>query len=486
MKKQKIIGSYLSVFLLLVIACLAPLTESSNVSYIKKLNDDAVATSNSGEYYAVIVACSEYKDPKNNIPKILPPISKEKLSAFYSSLLSSSNWKEENIILLLNEDATKEKIINALEETSTRVTEDDIFLFSWQGHGSEVVDDNGDEEDGTDEIICPHDIDENTYITDDELDYYFSNINSKAQILIFEACLSGGLVGADGDLDRDGRVIIVSTMEDTIGRASFLLGFPVNFGLSVAANQKYTFHARDSNEDGFISIQECFNWAKYMIFAELSMFWIGIWAYALLLAEGAGIATFSLFYELVIMEIFSYLMSGHIMLNWPHMIDNYGEELPLLKVDENKQVESIPDMPIELDDDIENIPWDTIDREYWPDLYAFAEVESKEKNKVSFKGDFFIGPPNIKFHWDFGDGTISDEQNPTHVYQEKGMYIVRLTVTDGAGRTATHQTDAVTITAKEKTTKITLHDLLQEFPLIKNLLYRLKRLDYNTFLANVK
>lgn len=32
--------------------------------------------------------------------------------------------------------------------------------------------------------------------------------------------------------------------------------------------------------------------------------------------------------------------------------------------------------------------------------------------------------------WDFGDGATSKEQNPTHVYQDIGLYTVRLTVTD--------------------------------------------------------
>ena len=36
------------------------------------------------------------------------------------------------------------------------------------------------------------------------------------------------------------------------------------------------------------------------------------------------------------------------------------------------------------------------------------------------------------WRWDFGDGTTSNEQNPTHVYQDIGLYTVRLTVTDAA------------------------------------------------------
>jgi len=50
----------------------------------------------------------------------------------------------------------------------------------------------------------------------------------------------------------------------------------------------------------------------------------------------------------------------------------------------------------------------------------------------------------VSWLWDFGDGTGSNEQNPTHSYQEEGHYDVTLTVTDddGATDTQTHHTDA--------------------------------------------
>lgn len=36
----------------------------------------------------------------------------------------------------------------------------------------------------------------------------------------------------------------------------------------------------------------------------------------------------------------------------------------------------------------------------------------------------------VSYYWDFGDGEISTEQNPTHIFQNYGTYIVKLTVTD--------------------------------------------------------
>ncbi|MFP4543673.1 MAG: PKD domain-containing protein [Candidatus Kapaibacterium sp.] len=44
--------------------------------------------------------------------------------------------------------------------------------------------------------------------------------------------------------------------------------------------------------------------------------------------------------------------------------------------------------------------------------------------------DYSSGNPT-SWHWDFGDGNSSTEQNPSHIYSEKGLYDVTLIVSDG-------------------------------------------------------
>jgi len=41
----------------------------------------------------------------------------------------------------------------------------------------------------------------------------------------------------------------------------------------------------------------------------------------------------------------------------------------------------------------------------------------------------------VSYSWDFGDGSTSTEENPTHVYASTGAYDVTLTVTDSEGQT---------------------------------------------------
>jgi PKD repeat protein len=59
--------------------------------------------------------------------------------------------------------------------------------------------------------------------------------------------------------------------------------------------------------------------------------------------------------------------------------------------------------------------------------------------------------PNGKiasWHWDFGDGTTSNDQNPTHRYAQDGAYKVALTVTDSNNQMATLSKNVTVFTAK--------------------------------------
>ncbi|MCX4753445.1 collagenase [Kitasatospora purpeofusca] len=57
------------------------------------------------------------------------------------------------------------------------------------------------------------------------------------------------------------------------------------------------------------------------------------------------------------------------------------------------------------------------------------------------------GPGRITaWHWTFGDGTTSEERNPSHTYALAGSYTVALTTTDDTGRTAVTPA-TVTVTA---------------------------------------
>ncbi len=63
-----------------------------------------------------------------------------------------------------------------------------------------------------------------------------------------------------------------------------------------------------------------------------------------------------------------------------------------------------------------------------------------------FFTDISIGYPET-WHWDFGDGYTSDQQNPTHIYENVGTYSVTLTVTGATGSSSVTKNAYVTVTS---------------------------------------
>lgn len=64
-----------------------------------------------------------------------------------------------------------------------------------------------------------------------------------------------------------------------------------------------------------------------------------------------------------------------------------------------------------------------------PSGNTFITNETIHFYDASIQGDGYI----VNWTWDFGDGSYSYEQNPTHQYKNKGNYTVKLTVTDSHG-----------------------------------------------------
>jgi hypothetical protein len=93
---------------------------------------------------------------------------------------------------LLNGDATRQAIRAQIRNLTENAAEDDYLAVHYSGHGSFVPDKDGDEPDGFDECICPHDITSNGVITDDELFELFSLRPKSVKLVFFsDACYSG-------------------------------------------------------------------------------------------------------------------------------------------------------------------------------------------------------------------------------------------------------------------------------------------------------
>jgi hypothetical protein len=93
---------------------------------------------------------------------------------------------------MLDRQATGRAIRKAIKTAVSQAKKGDLLVLTYSGHGSFVPDLDGDEPDGTDECICPHDIASKGPITDDEFFDLFSARREGVRIvMISDSCHSG-------------------------------------------------------------------------------------------------------------------------------------------------------------------------------------------------------------------------------------------------------------------------------------------------------
>lgn len=93
---------------------------------------------------------------------------------------------------LLDAQAKGKAMREAIRAIVSSAAKGDTVVIQYSGHGSFVPDTNGDESDGTDECLCPHDINTRGPITDDEL---YELLSAKAPgvklVMLSDSCHSG-------------------------------------------------------------------------------------------------------------------------------------------------------------------------------------------------------------------------------------------------------------------------------------------------------
>jgi hypothetical protein len=104
---------------------------------------------------------------------------------------------------LLDGAATKAAMNEALGELIAGAVAGDSLIITYSGHGTWVPDDSGDEPDGRDEALCPHDLASEGPLLDDEIHALFAGRTQGVRIvLLSDSCHSGSVTrGDEGDLD---------------------------------------------------------------------------------------------------------------------------------------------------------------------------------------------------------------------------------------------------------------------------------------------
>lgn len=118
------------------------------------------------------------------------------------SMLTSCGYRD--VVTLVNKEATKAGILTAFENLSKRCIKGDIVYIHFSGHGQQITDVNGDEDDGWDEAWIPYDAMyaySKTYkgekhLIDDEIAVLLSDIRKRIGtsgklLVVVDACHSG-------------------------------------------------------------------------------------------------------------------------------------------------------------------------------------------------------------------------------------------------------------------------------------------------------
>lgn len=130
-------------------------------------------------------------------------------------LLVTQGFNTENIATLTNETATKDEIISNFNSLHERVQLGDVVYIHFSGHGQQITDINGDEDDGFDEAWIPYDAKKkyeagvyegHNHLTDDELNEIFTRfrvrVGARGKIIVIaDACHSGS--GSRGQSDDE-------------------------------------------------------------------------------------------------------------------------------------------------------------------------------------------------------------------------------------------------------------------------------------------
>ena len=207
------------------------------------------------EYYAVVIGVEKYEFLNFTAHYI-----DEDAIRMYNKLIGN-NWEEDHVRLLLNENATKNGIKDAIDWLDSMEDEDDIVLFYFSGHGWEIP--SEERENGYAHIV-PYDALDWHYsegvITDKELDSWLDELESNHVVVILDSCYSGRMFSiCEKDrvvLTAGGRFLLCPVSESDELKSGIFTYFLLE-GFNGSA---------DKNNDGWISAEEVFHYARMPTF----------------------------------------------------------------------------------------------------------------------------------------------------------------------------------------------------------------------------
>ena len=147
---------------------------------------------------ALIVGIDTYQDASLTFP--LGGASKADSERIHKLLAGSMGYREEDIKILRDSDATRAAILENLDTWLAGTKAGERVFFYYVGHGHFTKDANGDEGDGLDETLVPYDASVNrgggavlveNMVLDDDLAAAFDKLKGRQVTAVIDSCHSG-------------------------------------------------------------------------------------------------------------------------------------------------------------------------------------------------------------------------------------------------------------------------------------------------------
>ena len=141
---------------------------------------------------AVLVGVNRYRIPGSDLRGCVPDVKN------MSRLIQGQyGFDAGDITMLTDFDATKKAMEEAITGMVKGAKRGDVLLLHFSGHGSNVPDDNDEEADNRDEILCPTDLDWYDPFRDDWLRNVFDGLSAGVSLtMISDSCHSGTVTRA--------------------------------------------------------------------------------------------------------------------------------------------------------------------------------------------------------------------------------------------------------------------------------------------------
>jgi hypothetical protein len=115
-------------------------------------------------------------------------------NAWASLLADHYDFARDDVTMLLDDQATKANVMDALKTLLAGAGSGDVLVFTNSSHGSQIPDTSGDE--AYDEVMCPYDVRENV-VSDDELRELFTDLPRGVRLtVVSDSCHSGTVTRA--------------------------------------------------------------------------------------------------------------------------------------------------------------------------------------------------------------------------------------------------------------------------------------------------